>query len=82
MYNEKCFICGSETYTIHVECANGYIRNICEMCYKQKMASLDPLTILQAKVEGIAESLSEVQKQQVENIANNILERQAFKDVK
>lgn len=82
MYNEKCFICGNETSTLRVECANGYLRNICEICYKQKMASLDPLTVLQAKVEGIAESLSEAQKQQVRSIADNILERQAFKDVK
>jgi len=80
--NNKCYICGFEGYTCKVECANGYIHDVCQSCYKMKVGAVDTLTVLQAKVEGIIESLSDVQKSQAEGIARMIIERKAFEDVK
>lgn len=78
----KCYICGFEGYTLEVECGDRCIHDVCESCYKKKVGAVDPITVLQAKVEGIAESLSDVQKSQAESIARMIVERKAFEDVK
>lgn len=79
--NNKCYICGFEGFTYLVECANGYLHNICEDCYKKKIEAVDPLIVLQAKVEGIAESLSADQRLQAESNARYKVERRAFEDV-
>lgn len=80
--NNKCYICGFEGYTCKVECANGYIHDVCQSCYKMKVGAVDELTVLQAKVKGIVESLSESQRLQAESITTEIIERKAFEDVK
>lgn len=79
--NKKCYICGFEGYTVSVECAHGYIHDVCQSCYRRKVGAVDPITVLQANVEGIAKSLSDIQRQQAESIARGIVERRAFEDV-
>lgn len=84
MEEKRCSICGLNkdiSYFHQVEGKWGYIRPVCDLCYKSRMATMNPITILQAKVEGIAKSLSNVQRMEAESIANSILERECFKDL-
>lgn len=80
--NDKCYICGFEGYTYKVECGDRCLHDVCESCYKKKVEAVDPITVLQAKIEGIGESLSNIQRDQAESIARMIVERKAFEDVK
>ena len=84
MEEKKCSICGLSKdigYIHQVEGKWGYIRPVCDLCYKTRMATIDPITILQAKVEGIVKRLSYVQGMEAESIANSILQRECFKDL-
>ena len=81
---QKCKICGNETnryYSYYVEGKHNFIYLVCQSCYEKRMSSIDPIIILQAKVEAIAESLSDIQRQQVESIARTIVQKQVFSDL-
>lgn len=80
----KCCICSKELEYMegtHVEGKNHFIRDICWNCYDAKMKSADPILVLQAKVEAIAESLNNIQRQQVEGIARSIIAKQVFSEL-
>ena len=81
---KECNICGVEEedyYMYQVEGKNHWLYNVCASCYNKKMNEADLILILQAKVEGIIECLSEVQKNQVQNVVYRILEKQIFADI-
>lgn len=81
---QKCKICGNETNgccSYYVEGKHNFIYLVCQSCYEKRMSSIDPIIILQAKVEAIVESLSSSQRLEVEHTAENIVARQVFRDV-
>lgn len=81
---EKCCICGKKLGYMEgtrVEGKNHFIKDICWNCYNTKIKNADPILILQAKVEAIAESLSDIQRQQVDSIANSIIVKQIFNEL-